>query len=173
METFARSDAKGTLTRSCGNRHPLSHSIEHLSLDMVDHYPSNIPESSFPSEKMIFSRTNDATHMIIEDRSQNFETYHELTVLWIGYLRESILDSCLSIPHVRTTAQLADMLTTIAFTTLQFESLMRLFNIHPPSYLNVDHSLSAQSCAAFSFEAPLAMSNANSAHRDLESGPWE
>ena len=57
LETCARSDAKGNLTRSCGNRHPLSHSIDHLSLDMVDHYPNNIPQSSFPVRNKKISRT--------------------------------------------------------------------------------------------------------------------
>ena len=115
--------------------------------------------------------------MIIEGRSPNFETYHELNLfIWIGHLSESILDSSIFIRYVRTTAHLSDMLTRGAFTTLQFKSLMRLFDIHPPSHLNVDHSLCEESCAAlffFDFEAPLALTDAYSAHRDFTSGPWE
>ena len=33
--------------RPRGKRHSLSHSVDDMSFDMVDHVPSNIPESSF------------------------------------------------------------------------------------------------------------------------------
>ena len=65
------------------------------------------------------------------------------------------------------------MLTKSAFTTIQWKSLMRLFDIHPPPNLNVDRSHSESSYAAVSLITHLAMSNTYSSQRDFESGPWE
>ena len=42
----------------------------------------------------------------------------------------------------RTAEPLADTLTKGAFTDIQWKSLMRVFDIHPPSDLNVDRSFS-------------------------------
>ena len=37
-------NAEGNLQRSSGRRHSVGHAIDHMSLDMVDHSPSTIPE---------------------------------------------------------------------------------------------------------------------------------
>ena len=47
------------------------------------------------------------------------------------------LDSSIFVRYVRTIEQRIDMLTKRAFTTIQWKSLMRSFDIHPPSDLNV------------------------------------
>ena len=75
--------------------------------------------------------------------------------------------------HVSSTEQLADILTKGACTPIQWKSLMRLFNIQPPSNLYVDSSFSEPSCSAASQMTLLAMSNATSSQRELEHGPWE
>ena len=41
-ETFSHSDAKGNQSRTSGKRHSLSHSIDHVSFDTIDHVHSNI-----------------------------------------------------------------------------------------------------------------------------------
>ena len=51
---FSHSDGKGNFTRQSGKRHSLSPSIDHLSLDVVDHVPGKVPESSFPVRLYIF-----------------------------------------------------------------------------------------------------------------------
>ena len=53
------------------------------------------------------------------------------------------------------------MLSKDAFTTVQWKTLMCLFDIHPPSDLNVDRSISESHCpAAVSHQLLHAMSNA-------------
>ena len=117
---FSHSDGKGNFTRQSGKRHSLSPSIDHLSLDVVDHVPGKVPESSFPVRLYIFE--------VLRERFN--------------------VDSSISFRHVRISEQLADMLTKGAFTTSQWKSLMRLFDIHQPSNLNVDSSFSVLSCSA-------------------------
>ena len=87
---------------------------------------------------------------------------------FLDWLFERIkLDSSISMIYVRNTAQLEDMLTTGAFTTRQWKSLVRLLGIRPPSNLSVDRSLSESSCSVVSPKKNLlAMSNATS-QRDL------
>ena len=55
-------------------REIVRHSIDHVSFDMVDHVPSDIPESSFPGRLDIFLDNEAVTHMIIKGRSPLFET---------------------------------------------------------------------------------------------------
>ena len=50
--------------------------------------------------------------------------------------------------------QLADMLTTGVFTTIPWRSLLRLFDIHLPSNVNLDRSLSESSSSAVSPQNP-------------------
>ena len=71
---FWVSDAEGNLTRPSGKRHSMSHSIDHMSFDMVDHVPSNISGSSFPGKLDIFLDNEAVTHMIINGRSLLVET---------------------------------------------------------------------------------------------------
>ena len=75
---------------------------------------------------------------------------------------------------VRTTEQLADILTEGAFTAIQWMYLMRLRDIQPPSDLNVDRCLPSRISLFCSFsKTHLAMSNAYSFQRDFERGSWE
>ena len=78
------------------------------------------------------------------------------------------LDSSTFIRRLRTTEQVTDMLTRGAFTTIQWKSLTRLFDIQPASNLNVDRGLSEYSCSAVSLKTQLAMSNACSSQRDVD-----
>ena len=63
--TCSHSDAKGNLQRPSGKRHSLTHSVDHLSFDMFDQVPSNIPESSFPA-RFIFEDNGAAIRMTIK-----------------------------------------------------------------------------------------------------------
>ena len=49
FETVPHSDSEGHLRRPTGKRHSLAHSVDHVSFDLIDHVPSDIPESSFPA----------------------------------------------------------------------------------------------------------------------------
>ena len=78
-ETCSHSDAKGNVTRPSGNRHSSSHSIHHMSLDVVDHVSSNIPKSSFPAED-----SEAVIRMIMQGCSPNYRHVsltHRVTVL--------------------------------------------------------------------------------------------
>ena len=58
---------------------------------------------------------------------------------------------------------MADVLTEGAFSTIQWKSLMQLFDVHPPPQLNVDPE---SSCSAVSQQTPLVMSTACSSQRE-------
>ena len=63
-----------TLSRPSGKRHSLSHSIDHMSVDEVDHVPSSIPGNSFPVMFYNFEDNEAVIRMIMEGRSPNVET---------------------------------------------------------------------------------------------------
>ena len=74
---------RGNLTRTRGKLHSLSHSTDHMSLDVVDHVPSTIPESSFPAIFLV----NEAViiRMIIQGRSPNLRHVsrtHRVDLYW-------------------------------------------------------------------------------------------
>ena len=46
-------------------RHSLCHSTDQFAFDMLDHVPSNIPESSFPARLQIFEDNEAVIRMII------------------------------------------------------------------------------------------------------------
>ena len=60
-----------TLTRPSGKRDSLSHSIDHISLALVDHVPINFPESSFPARLYVFDDNEAVIRMISKVRSSN------------------------------------------------------------------------------------------------------
>ena len=70
-ETFSHSDAKGNFVRPSGERHSLTHSIGHMSLEMVVHDASNIPDHSLPSRLQIFEGNDAIIRMIIKCHSPN------------------------------------------------------------------------------------------------------
>ena len=132
------SAAKGNLAR-----HSLCHYIDHMSGSS-----SNIPESSSPATLYLHVRgqrsrqSYDHKKVAVPTR----DTCHELTVLiWIGFLNQS------------------SWTVRFPFYTLGrhcdqgcfYWSLIRLFDIHPTSSLNVRRSLSASSCCAVSSETLL------------------
>ena len=75
LETCFRSDARGNPTRPSGKRHLLSHFIEHMSFDMVDHVPRNTPESSFPDSA--FSPTTRSPNLRHGSRT------HRVDLAWL------------------------------------------------------------------------------------------
>ena len=133
VETCSDSSAKGNLTRPSGKRHSLSHSKDDIS--MVDHVSSSIPESSFRARRCIFEDSDAVIRKIIKGRSRNLRhesRTHRVDLDWL--CERTNLDSAISIRHVRTTEQVADILTNNPCTTVQWQSLIRLF-IHPSSNL--------------------------------------
>ena len=93
---------------------------------------------------------------------------------WNDFSAESIWTAQLiSIRHVRTREQLADILTKGAFATVQWKSVLRLFDIHPPSHLNVDRSFSASSGSAVSPQTTHAIPDVHKTQCDFEKGSWK
>ena len=45
FETAPHSDSVGHFGRPSGKRRSLAHSVDHVSFDLIDHVPSDIPES--------------------------------------------------------------------------------------------------------------------------------
>ena len=62
VEAFSYSDAEGNFARPSGKRHSQSQSIDHMSLDLFDHVPSNMPESSFCGRLYIFAGRHSYDH---------------------------------------------------------------------------------------------------------------
>ena len=71
LETFLQSDAKGNATRPSGKRHSSSHFIDHMSFDVVDHVPSNVPESSLSARLYIFEDNQAVIRMTTKGLSQS------------------------------------------------------------------------------------------------------
>ena len=153
------------------SRHSPAHSVGHMSLAMVDHVPSNVPDCSFPARLYNF-RGPRCSHSYAHRRSQSqFETRVTNRVGQEWPVERIKPD--MSIPCVRATETLADSLTKGAFTTIQWKPLMRVVHMHPPFNVDVDRSLPASSCSAVSQKSPLAMSNACSSQRDFKTGQWK
>ena len=62
VEAFSYSDAEGNFARPSGKRHSQSQSTDHMSLDLFDHVPSNMPESSFYGRLYIFAGRHSYDH---------------------------------------------------------------------------------------------------------------
>ena len=134
-----------------------------MSSDMVENAPSNIPESSFPARLYNFEDNEAVIRIIIKGRCRTVRHVSRTHRVVLDLLYEQInLESSLSIQHVRITEQMADISTHGAVTTIQWMSLMRLFDMHPLSNLNVDCSLSESYCSAVSQQPPHATSIAYS-----------
>ena len=136
METFPLSDAGRDPQRPSGERHPQF--IEHMSCDKVDHLQCENPKSSWPARLFTFENNEAVFRVIIQGRSPNLTHESRTHLAHLDWLFERInFDSSVSIRHVRTRGQLADMLTEGAFTTIQWKSVMRLFDIHPQPQINM------------------------------------
>ena len=114
-ETFSRSGFKGNFTRPSGKRHSVSDSIDHLSPDMVNQIPSNIPERAFPARVYIFEDNEIVMRIIIRGRGPNYVSrIHRVDWTWL--FERSNLDRLISIRKMCTAEQLADMWTKGAFS---------------------------------------------------------
>ena len=68
---------------------------------------------------------------------------------------------------------IADTLAKGAFTTIHWQSLVRLFDMHPPPKPGVNRDKSEPFCLAVPSLRSRAMSDAYSSQRHFESGPWD
>ena len=82
------------------------------------------------------------------------------------------LDIAVSIENVCTAKQLADCLIQVAYATIQWKSLMRLFDIHAPPELDVNRSISDSYCSAVSALSFRAMSHATTHSVTSKADPW-
>ena len=98
--------------RPSGKRHSLSHSIDHMSLDMVDHGPSKIPENLFTARLYICLGKTMQSFVRSKTRlTPNLRRVSRTHPIELDWLFEFIrLDISNVIGHVRTTKQLAYML---------------------------------------------------------------
>ena len=100
------------LARPSGKRHSVSHPFDHISFDAIDHVPSNISDSSFPARLHICQDNETVLRMNVEGRNSNLTHVSRTDLVDFDWLFERInLDCSISIRCVRTTEQLADMLT--------------------------------------------------------------
>ena len=132
-----------SLQRPSGKRHVLSHSVDHMSLDMIG---SNITESTFPAEFFIPKDTEAVIRMIIKGRSPSSRHVAVTVLTWIGYVKESIRAVQVSVDMLCTTEEVADG----CVRDLSSEVFSASIDIHPPPKLNVHRSLSESSCSAVS-----------------------
>ena len=144
-----------------------------MSLDVVDNVESTKSESFFKLDSR-FSRSTKLSLLVCRVAVPIWDTCHELTVLIrIRDLIEStwtvqfLYDLCVPRNNWWTCGP------QVRSLPFQWKSLMRLFDIHPPSDVSVDRSFSESPRSAVSQKTPLAMSNANSSQRDFKSGPWK
>ena len=97
---------------------------------MLDHVPSNLPDSS----RAILHVSDDREavfRMIIEGRRLDWRHVSLTHRVDLDRLLGRIqLDNWMFIRSVRTHEPLVDLLTKCLFTTIQWKSLMRLFDIH-------------------------------------------
>ena len=88
-------------------------------------------QSSSPARLFIFEKNEAVIRFIIQGRSPKLTHESRTYPVHLDCLFErSNLDSSISIRHVRTGEKVADMLTEGAFTTIQWKSVMWLFDIH-------------------------------------------
>ena len=105
-ETFPHSDGYGKPQRDqVASVSHLSHSIDRMSLDVVDHVPSNIPESSFLAKQNDFDENEAVSRTILKkNRSPIMRLVSRTHRVDLAWLFERInLDMSIPIRHVRTT----------------------------------------------------------------------
>ena len=135
---------------------------------------SNIPKGRCPVGLFVFEDSEAVIRMIKEGRIPNLRDVSSTHRVDLDRLLERInLDHSIFMRHVRSTNKLADRMTTCAFTTIQWKSLMRAFDIHAPPKFDVRRSISESSCSSVSSLPSRTMSNAYSSQRDFECGPWD
>ena len=101
-------------------------------------------------------------------RSPNLRHVSRTHLVDLGQLLPRInVDGSVAIRHVRTTEQLADILTNGAFTTTQWTFLMQFLDIRPPPKWNVDRWFSKSSCST---RISHTTSGVHNTQRDFEHG---
>ena len=95
LETCSNCDAKEYLIHPSEKRHSFSRSNDQMPLDVVDHVPSNVPESSISAMLFVSEDSEAVIPKIRKIAVPIWDTRHELTMLiWIGYLNESKWNDC-------------------------------------------------------------------------------
>ena len=104
----------------------------------IDYVPANIPKSSRLTKLYFFDDNAAAIRIIRKGRSPNWRHVTRTHTVVLNWLCERInLDSSFFIRYVRTSDQMADMLTKGAFNTLQWDHLLHLWQVQSPN----DHSV--------------------------------
>ena len=94
------------LTRPSCTNYSLSRFIDHMCFDMVDHVPSNIPESSFTARLYISEDNEPVIRTIIQGRRlklRRVSRTHRVDLDWL--FAGTNLDSSISTRYLRTTEQ--------------------------------------------------------------------
>ena len=107
LDTFSHSGAGDNLSAKVANV-ILWHSVDQLSIDMVDQVPSTIPDSSFPALLFIAEDNEAVIRMIIQGRSPHLRHVCRTDRLGLDWLFDRInLDNSTSLEYVRTAEPLA------------------------------------------------------------------
>ena len=159
--------------RPSGKRHPRAQFVDQFPSDTILFRPKTTFRRVPSKQDFTIKRTDEAVTLIMmkgcNATLRHVSRTHHVDLCWL--FDPINLDGSI-FRYVRTTEQLADILTTGAFATIQWKSLMKLFDIHSPSHLMwvLTAAFSESSYSAVSQKSPLAMSNAYRSQRDFKSG---
>ena len=152
LETLSSKPANGHLERHKRERVIQSHShCDNCVFEPIDNVPPNIPNSSHSTQLYLFADNAAVIQMINKGRSANLRHVTRTHRVNLDCLFERVsLDHAILIKHVRTNDQLADILTKDMFTTMQWHSLLHLWQIRQQCESNEVRSFSRKpfSCSA-------------------------
>ena len=130
-----------------------SHSYsDNRVFESVDHVPLNIPNSTHSTQFFTFEDTAAVIQVINRGRTPNRRHVTRRHKVDLDWLCESVdSDHSMLIEHMRTSDQLADMLTKGMFTTMQWHFFLIWWQIRRPYESNDINSFSHKpfSCSAF------------------------
>ena len=128
--------------RPSGKRHPRGQFVDQFPSDTILFRPKTTFRRVPSKQDFTIKRTDEAVTLIMmkgcNATLRHVSRTHHVDLCWL--FDPINLDGSI-FRYVRTTEQLADILTTGAFATIQWKSLMKLFDIHSPSDVGVDRSL--------------------------------
>ena len=147
------SQPRGTLRVTSATKVIPSHSYsDNRVFESVDHVPLNIPNSTHSTQFFMFEDTAAVIHVINRGRTPNRRHVTRRHKVDLDWLCESVdSDHSMLIEHMRTSDQLADMLTKGIFTTMQWHLFLIWWQIRRPYESNDVNSFSHKpfSCSAF------------------------
>ena len=133
METLSTKPIKGNLECHKRERVIQFHSqFDKCVFGSVDDVPHNISKSAHPTQLYMFEDDAAVIQMINKGRSPNLKHVTRTHRVQLDCLFERIIMDHFLIQYIRTHDQLADILTMRMSTTIQWHSLLTLWQIRRP-----------------------------------------